>query len=260
MTDSLVLKAWRYYTRRQQEDRNRRIPRLPGSTGIYLSEATGCPRKASLRILKYPASKKSDFSQAAMLSGIKGEEKVILVLEAVGWNVERQHTLQTKYGNGKIDVLADVRDSPSLEEEYVDRPVVVEIKTSTIDRQKWLPQRDHMDQCLLYMGLIGEQDGVIPFGEVAYLLKSDHEKDGDEKFISYPVEWDEARYKYLIGQLDLIDGHVRQGIPVPLELVQPKEQDKPPCNYPKTGKCVYWQVCWGNQANIQHIHQNIMEF
>jgi hypothetical protein len=261
--ESLVMKAIRYYNTRRLESTQRRVPRLPGSTGIYLSEATGCPRKASLRLLKYTAAKHSQYSQTAMLSGIKGEEKIILMLEAAGWNVTRQYTLQTRWGNGKIDALVDARDSASLADIYVDRPIVVEIKTYSGDI-KWLPRREHVDQCLLYMGLLMLEDGQVPFGEVTYLLKKSHDADDDkenDKIASYPVAWNSERFRYLTHQLDLIDDHVKRGEPVPLSLAGEKSADKPPCQYPHAGKCVYFRHCWESNTKVLVASgQTTMEF
>lgn len=271
-TESLVLKAWRFYGDKKRTSENVRTPRLPGATGIYLSEATGCPRKASLRLLKYTASARTQFSRQAMDSGIRGEEKIILVLEAVGWNVERQYPLQTKWGNGKIDALVDARDSAALGDFYLDRPIVVEIKTSTLDQLKNLPWESHTDQCLLYMGLVAYEDygrpsskdnptfeSFIPFGEVTYLLKRSHDDNTGvgEKVVSFPVPWNEARFKYLTDKLDLIQDHVKRGIPVPIQLAGEVSKDRPPCQYPNAGKCSFFHHCYGN-GNMQT--QHTMEF
>lgn len=246
--ESLVMQAWRKYTNKLVEidQRARRTPRMDGAVGIYLSEATGCPRKASLRLLKYPAAKRNQYSYQAMASGIKGEEKVALVLEACGWKVRRQEPLVTKYGNGRIDLLVDLDDTTS--DLYHTPLMVIEIKTSTLDRLKWLPQKDHVEQCLLYMGVIHHQTAFPPpLGEVVYLLKQAHDATDDqqEKIATFPVAWDEQRFEYLIGQLDLIDTHVRQRTPVPLELAGDVRPDKPPCAYPRAGQCQFWQHCWG---------------
>jgi hypothetical protein len=261
---SLVMKAIRYYNTKRLESTQRRVPRLPGSTGIFLSEATGCPRKASLRLLKYTAAKGNEFSQTAMLGGIKGEEKVILILEAAGWDVTRQYTLQTRWGNGKIDALIDARDGVSSApmDLYVDRPIVVEIKTYSGDI-KWLPRREHVDQCLLYMGLLHlEDNGPVPFGEVTYLLKKAHDDDKEnDKIASYPVEWNPERFQYLTHQLDLIDDHVKRGEPVPLTLAGEKSADKPPCQYPNAGRCVYYHHCYGaGTRQLVASGQTTMEF
>lgn len=257
------MKAWRHYNTQRLSSTQKYVSRLPGATGIYLSEATGCPRKASLRILKYPAARKSEAQQQAMASGIKGEEKVILVLEAMGWRITRQYTLQTRWGNGKIDALVDARDSVSLGDLYIDRPIVVEVKTTTLDQQKWLPKLDHKDQCLLYMGLLAAEDHQIPFGEVTYLLKPRHDDNDSEKekIVSYPIAYDQERFLWLISQLDLIDSHVRQKKPVPLELAGYKSPDKVPCQYPNGSRCGYWQICYGNDdRELIGAGQTVMEF
>lgn len=267
-TESLVLRAIRWHAERRNAANDQRIQRLPGANRIYLSEATGCPRKASLRLLKYPASQRSQFSQQAMASGLRGEEKVILMLEAAGWDVNRQHPVQTKWGNGKIDAYC-IPDYDDL----LDRPLVVEIKTSKLDMVQRLPWPDHKDQCLLYMGLMANYhvylenstdldfNGAIPFGEVTYLLKQDHSDDNsEERITSYPIQWDAARFQYLIGQLDLIDTHVRKGEPVPLELAGKKAKDRIPCVYPNAGKCAYWNVCYGDAGGSVAAGQTVMEF
>lgn len=246
--ESLVLEAWRNYTGklREIEQQAKRVPRLPDATGIYLSEATGCPRKASLRLLRYPAAPISKNRQVAMSSGIKGEEKIALVLEAMGWDIERQYPVQTKYGNGRIDVLAHLGANPFIINNPTQK-LVVEIKTSLLSRLKWLPQRDHVDQCLLYMGFMKVVFENDILGEVVYLLRESHDAttDANEKIACFPVEWDGERFDYLIGQLDLIDEHVRRREPVPLELVSGVQPDKPPCAYPNAGQCQYWSNCWG---------------
>lgn len=249
--DSLVLEAWRNYTGklREIEQKSKRVPRLPDATGIYLSEATGCPRKASLRLLKYPAAPISKNRQVAMSSGIKGEEKIALVLEAMGWDIERQYPVQTRYGNGRIDVLAHLNADNSTHVDY-HNTLIVEIKTSLLSRLKWLPQKDHTDQCLLYMGFMRAvfEDADSILGEVVYLLKESHDarNDSNEKIVAFPVEWDGERFDYLIGQLDLIDEHVRKRVPVPLELAGSVTPEKPPCAYPNAGQCQYWANCWGD--------------
>jgi hypothetical protein len=258
MTDSLVMQAWHEYTDKLKEGNraSKAVPRLPGSTGIYLSEATGCPRKASLRILRYKSAPFSAQSQVNMASGIKGEEKIALVLEARGWSLERQYPLQTKYGNGRIDILADIRE---WDAEYRDKPLILEIKTTTLATLPHLPRAYHVDQCLLYMGFMRQDTGIVPLGEVTYLLKQEHSKsDGVEKVTSFPVEWNPERFAYLISQLDLIDSHVRQNIPVPIELAGLVAPDKPPCLYPNNGKCGYFAHCWGGP--VREREQETMEF
>lgn len=186
-----------------------------------------------------------------MAAGIKGEEKICLVLEAQGWEIQRQYPLQTKYGNGRIDVLARIGDSASIPRLNIDDlPLVIEIKTTTIDQLKWLPRVDHVDQCLLYMGIIAGylDDGpplTVPFGEVTYLLKKDHENDKEDKITSYPIEWNIERFRYLAAKLELIDSHVRKREPVPLDMCEKTDPAKPPCAYPNAGKCVYWDHCHG---------------
>lgn len=272
--ESLVLRAVRWHAQRRQTADNQRIGLLPGANRIYLSEATGCPRKASLRLLKYPASQRSQFSQQAMASGLRGEEKILLLLEAAGFDVQRQYPVQTKWGNGKIDAFCNPIESASTEGLYLDRPLVVEIKTSKIDHVNRLPWEDHKDQCLLYMGLIAgyhdylisstdrDFNGQIPYGEVTYVLKKEHTDDvSEEKITSYPVEWNAARFQYLINKLDLIDTWVRQRKPVPMELAGKRDKDRIPCQYPNAGKCAYWNVCYGGEnSDTMAAEQAVMEF
>jgi Holliday junction resolvase-like predicted endonuclease len=242
---------------------------LPGATGIYLSEATGCPRKATLRLLKYPAAALSAQSRVNITSGMKGEEKVALVLEAAGWSVHRQAPIQTRFGNGKIDLLA--QETPRFTADPVGREVIVEVKTSTLGALNWLPRAEHVDQALLYQGytalrrlgladerapaLVGEvvtnTEGVFLPTEVVYLLRADHSDaaTGDavdkEQIVAFPVPWDRARWLHLIGQLELIDAHKRRGVPVPLDLAGERDPGTAPCAYPHTGRCVFWEHCWG---------------
>jgi CRISPR/Cas system-associated exonuclease Cas4 (RecB family) len=247
--ESLVMQAWRQYTGklRDVESRSRSVRRLPGATGIYLSAATGCPRKESLRLLKYTAAPFSAQSKSNMAIGVKSEEKPALVLEAAGWRLKRQEPVQTKYGNGRIDILGY---PPSGEE------VIIEIKTSTLGSLNYLPRREHLDQTILYMGFLHEESPTVPLGELIYILRSEQNGEHKEQIKVFVVEWDRLRFEYLIERLELIDSHVKNGEPVPLEMCKDVAPDKAPCSYPNTGKCVYFEHCWGG---VQLPTQELLE-
>lgn len=253
--DSVVMRTWKEYAARinDQKTRARRTPRLDGSNRIYLSAITGCPRKETLRILGYKRTDHSAASLVNMQSGIKGEEKVAVVLEANGYQVTRQYVVQTIYGNGQADIYAT--------HSTLEHPLIVEVKTSTFSRMQYLPQRDHLDQALLYIGFL-----KLPRAELVYLLKQSHDDaSGDEKIVSYVVEHDEIRFNELVTILDAVDLAVklRQPLPVPSEY----ESNKSPCEYPGTGRCVYWENCYGmtavrleNKPMIESTQEGTVEF
>lgn len=234
---SLVMDAWRQYTGtlRESDHRARSTPRRPGAVGIYLSAATGCPRRESFRLLKYPAERTSADKQAIFDIGIRSEEKIALVLAGAGWKIERQYPLQTGWGNGRIDILAY---PPGL-----DRELIIEIKSTKLDQLKWLPRKEHVQQCLLYMGEWA-QTHPMPLGEVVYVLRA--ENGGTEKVTAYPVEWNADEFKRLMDKLNLIEQYVKDGEPVPIEMCGDVKSDKPPCKYSENNRCQYWLHCWGN--------------
>jgi hypothetical protein len=167
--------------------------------------------------------------------GVKNEEKIALVLAGAGWHIERQYPLQTKYGNGRIDILAY---PPGTAFE-----LVIEIKSTKLDQLKWLPRKEHVQQCLLYMG-IRAQTHPMPLGEVVYILRS--ENSGPEKVTAYTVEWDKEEFKRLLEKLDLIDTYVKESQPVPIEMCGDMKKDKPPCKYSENNHCQYWLHCYGD--------------
>jgi hypothetical protein len=168
--------------------------------------------------------------------GVRNEEKIALVLAGAGWHIERQYPIQTKYGNGRIDILAYPPGTPF--------ELVIEIKSTKLERLKWLPQKEHIQQCLLYMGILREQNFTSPIGEVVYILRS--ENNGPEKVTAYTVEWDADEFKRLIDKLDLINEYIKTGEPVPISKCGDIRKDKPPCTYSENNRCQYFLHCYGD--------------
>lgn len=245
----VVDSVWRRYLARIQEAQRVRTPHLPQSAHIYLSEATGCERKATLRLLRYPAAEHSYQSQLNIRGGLTGEEKVAVVLEAEGCTVVRQVGVQTEYGNGKIDLLVYAPSSTHEED-----GVIVEVKTSTVDKAPWLPRREHVDQVLLYQAFYQSVRltpdvrtwQVLP-AELVYLLRTldadGQVVEGGDKLQTYPVAWDAERFLGLEARLRAIRDGVQAGEPLPIPPTY--TPGSPPCAFPHTGRCVYWAHCWG---------------
>jgi hypothetical protein len=246
---TLTDRLWRHYKQRLSviEQASRRAPRHPAGGRVYLSEATGCGRKATLRLLRFQATPFSGQSNANIARGLHDEEIIALIYEAHGYRVTRQAPVITPYGNGKIDVLVQERQREGTSI----APVIVEAKSATSEQQRWLPREHHVAQALLYLGFYVPEGGDIVHptavahqlgytAEVAYYLND------IEQVIAYAVEWDPEAFAHLERALAKIDTAHRAGVPLPVP--GNYADNKPPCEFPNTGRCQYWEHCWGTRA------------
>jgi hypothetical protein len=218
---------------------------------IYLSEAGQCERRTTLRLLRYEQDQPSAALRASWSRGLLWEAYLSLLWHA--WHpkrVAKQAYVRTPYGNGKIDVFVNYNAGVQDTHDHIVAnygngayPHIVEIKTKEAKAKPYLPTREHMDQCLMYMHFYEciEVDGVKyqgprPTGEVTYGIVDTNE------VLSYPVEYDTERVQYLVDWMSRVQRSVwnRKPLPVPDE----RAPDAFPCGGAEW-HCSYYRHCWG---------------
>lgn len=201
------------------------------STEIRLSEAGGCARRQTLRILGYPAAPHSERQLAIFSVGDLWEDWLAAIWQRrYPGQVERQVGVPTPFGTGHIDLWV----APER--------LIVECKTTREASRPYLPLAEHVSQVTLYLHYWGlERDAAA---EIAYVLKETGE------VISIPVEYDADRAARLVRRLERIQQAVTAGTPLPVPTRY--AADRFPCAW-KDGRCQYWQHCWGGKDGSRDV-------
>lgn len=217
---------------------------------IYLSEAGGCARRTTLRLLKYPQAPASDAQRASWGRGLLWESYLTLLWSA--WHpkrVARQALVQTPYGNGKIDIFVNYdlpMADPGSGELPTLHPHIVEVKTKEAKAKPWLPTEEHLNQLTMYLHFYNNISidgaayvGPRPTGELVYGIVDTNE------VLSFAVAYDAERAARLIAWLDSVQQAVWKRAP----LLVPSEYapDKFPCGG-ESWACNYAAHCWGADA------------
>jgi hypothetical protein len=201
---------------------------------IYMSELGGCERKVTLRLLRYEAAPFSLGSQQAMNNGLVWEDYIGLLWEAyakdAGIPAIRQQPATSPYGNGKLDVWL-----PTMNH-------LVEVKAKEAKSRNFLPQRDHLDQVLMYLAYYESYspNSERPTAELAYCLWDTKE------VVSFPVTFDVARMEVLHQWGRRVQQAVwgKKTLPIP----DRNAPDQYPCDWGH-GQCQYYRHCWSEDAD-----------
>lgn len=225
---------------------------------IYLSEAGGCERKSTLRLLRFPQDQPTDAQRASWARGLLWESYLTLLWAA--WypkRTARQANVRTPYGNGKIDLFVNYDAPDSLRAcaaeptavEYImgcqqrgEYPHILEIKTKEAKAKPFLPDPAHVNQTLMYMHFYEcieingvQYKGPRPTGELAYGIIDTNE------VLSFPVEYDAERANELEAWLQRVQQATWARTPLPIP------GDYAPDHYPCGGeswRCNFARHCW----------------
>ncbi|BDG61893.1 PD-(D/E)XK nuclease family protein [Caldinitratiruptor microaerophilus] len=191
---------------------------------IRLSEAGGCPRKQTLRILGYPAEEVTDRQLGIFEAGDYWEDYLFHTWsELYPRRVRRQVPVRTPYGVGHIDLWV----APERH--------IVECKTTQAKSRDYLPMDQHLAQVQMYLHFWGRHRSAT--AEVAYVIKETAE------VVSFPVQYNRYWAEELEEGLRRIAQHVTEGRPAPVP--EGYSPDSFPCGW-GDGRCPYWSHCWGD--------------
>lgn len=204
---------------------------------IRISELGGCLRKATLRILDYPADSPTEQQLAIFAAGDAGEARVVrLWMDRFPRQCRRQVPVSWSLpdgtrGTGHIDLWV----SPLRR--------IVESKTTKAASRPYLPLPEHVLQVTGYLHWWGIEHGARE-AEIAYLIKETGE------IVSFIIPYDPERARELVDRAMTIAAAVRAGEPLPIPA------DHVPSRFPcswttqdgQTAFCPFWRTCWGETA------------
>ena len=197
---------------------------------IRLSEVGLCSRKQCLRILGYEADETPLEQESIFAQGEEHEDRIYL-LWAVRHprQVRRQIAIPWWGGTGHLDIWV----SPLKH--------IVESKSTKAASQKFLPNRHHVDQVMLYLHFWGLKHNAT--AELAYRIKE------TGIILPFPVRYDPDYANHLEERLRAIDSAVQAEKPIPIP--EGYNPIRFPCAWrAKEGvvRCAYWQHCWSPEV------------
>jgi len=214
------------------------------SKHLHLSQAGGCARKETLRLLGYPAEPTPSTMQERWDQGKFWEEFVAALWQAeYGSEIMRQVPLETDYGIGYIDVLR-IQTGTRLDDDPVSGYHIIEIKTTTSDKRNWLPDKGYIDQLMLYGHFFGEHHTNVTL-ELVYFVMDTRE------ILSYPVEMDRERVGVLLSWLHMVQFAVQDKDPLPVQAGY--RPNKFPCSWLTAkvpGHCAFYDHCWTESGHV----------
>jgi hypothetical protein len=116
---------------------------------------------------------------------------------------------------------------------------IVEAKSTTSDKQRFIPDKQYIDQVLWYMHFFGNALGAT--AEIAYAIRDTQE------IISFPITYDAERVEALIRWAERVSAAVRSG--QPLSRPEYMIAERFPCSW-GSGRCQYFEHCYRTTEDV----------